>query len=153
MTLYRHFGSKDDLIIECLHDVAKDVDEIWSAIEAANPGDKLAQLQTWVRLAAEWVLGDCRGCDLANAAVELAEINHPAMRVIQDFKKAQRDRLAGLCRGAGVAEADLLADTLTLLLEGARVSRQSAGADGPSANFVAMCETVIACFRRRAIPN
>jgi hypothetical protein len=38
---------------------------------------------------------------------------------IEEFKTAQRDRLASLCRDAGIAKADLLADTLSLLLEGA----------------------------------
>jgi hypothetical protein len=40
----------------------------------------------------------------------------------------------------------LLADSLTLLLEGARVSRQSAGIEGPSARFIAIGEAVIAAF-------
>jgi hypothetical protein len=52
-----------------------------------------------------------------------------------------------LCRDAGISRADLLADTLSLLLEGARVSRQSVGAEGPSARFVRICETVIASFQ------
>ena len=28
MTLYRHFGSKDDLIIQCLRDVAREADAL-----------------------------------------------------------------------------------------------------------------------------
>ena len=83
-----------------------------------------------------------------NAAVELAEIDHPARRVIEAIKIEQRDRLADLCRkSAGIAQADLLADTLFVLIEGARVSRQSAGLEGPSAKFVRMCEAVIASFK------
>jgi AcrR family transcriptional regulator len=34
MTLYRNFGSKDDLIVECLHKVASDADAVWSELEA-----------------------------------------------------------------------------------------------------------------------
>src|ERR1700737_2679319 len=44
MTLYRHFGSKDDLIIECLRRVATDADAFWAELESAHPGDPLAQL-------------------------------------------------------------------------------------------------------------
>ncbi|HEY1944821.1 MAG TPA: TetR/AcrR family transcriptional regulator [Roseiarcus sp.] len=146
MTLYRHFGSKDDLIIACLNRTAENADTIWAEIEAANPDDPLAQLRDWVRRAAEYVAADDRGCDLANAAVELTEAGHPALHVIVDFKKRQRDRLADLCRDAGSTQPDLLADALFLLLEGARVSRRSVGAEGPSAGVVRMCETIFDSF-------
>jgi AcrR family transcriptional regulator len=147
MTLYRHFGSKDDLIIQCLRNAALDADAWWAEIEASNPGDPLAQLHAWVRGGAECVFDDDRGCDLANAAVELAETDHPARPVIEEIKTKHRDRLAKLCREAGIEQADLLADTLSLLLEGARVSRQSVGVEGPSAKFVRMCEAIIASFQ------
>jgi AcrR family transcriptional regulator len=147
MTLYRHFGSKDDLIIQCLRDVALECEAWWAEIESVHAGDPLAQLHAWVRGGAEFVFDDERGCDLANAAVELAETNHPARRVIEEIKTEHRNRLANLCAKAGIAQADLLADTLSLLLEGARVSRQSVGVEGPSAKFVRMCEAVIASFQ------
>jgi AcrR family transcriptional regulator len=147
MTLYRHFGSKDDLIIQCLRDAAIESESWWAEIESAHPGDPLAQLHAWIQGGAECVFDDDRGCDFANAAVELAETNHPARRVIEEIKTEHRNRLAKLCREAGIAQADLLADTLSLLLEGARVSRQSVGVEGPSAKFVRMCEAVIASFQ------
>jgi AcrR family transcriptional regulator len=146
MTLYRHFGSKDDLVVACLREVAREAEAIWNGFEAAYPGDPLAQLHAWVRCGAECAVGDGRGCDMANAAVELADSDHPARCVIEAFKTAQRDRLARLCRKAGIAKADLLADTLSLLLEGARVSRQSAGIEGPCARFIKIGEAVIAAF-------
>src|ERR1700710_1457231 len=74
MTLYRHFGSKDDLVIQCLRDAAREAEACWAAIEADHPGDARAQLRAWVTRCAECVCDDRRGCDLANAAVELAEI-------------------------------------------------------------------------------
>ena len=147
MTLYRHFGSKDDLIIQCLRDAAQEAEVWWAEIASDHPRDPLAQLRAWILGAAECVLGDDRGCELANAAVELAETDHPARRVIEEIKTEHRNRLAKLCREAGIVQADLLADTLSLLLEGARVSRQSVGVEGPSAKFVRMCEAVIASFQ------
>ena len=146
MTLYRHFGSKDDLIVACLRDVAAENDEIWADLEAAHPGNPLAQLHAWLRVGAECAVGDDRGCDMANAAVELAEHDHPARHVIEEFKKAHRDRLAKLCRDAGIVKADMLADSLWLLLEGARVSNQSVGTAGPSAHFIAIGEAMIAAY-------
>ena len=147
MTLYRHFGSKDDLIIQCLRDVALEAEAWWVEIESDHPGDPLAQLHAWIFGAAECVLSDDRGCELANAAVELAETDHPARRVIEEIKTEHRNRLARLCERAGIVQADLLADTLSLLFEGARVSRQSAGIDGPCGRFVGVCEAVIASFQ------
>ena len=85
---------------------------------------------------------------MANAAVELADTDHPARQVIEEFKRKQRDRLARLAHEAGITESELLADTLVLLLEGARVSRQSVGAEGPCANFITSAEAVIASFLR-----
>ena len=39
MALYRHFDSKDELILEYLNYKGRKSDEIWAEIEAANPGD------------------------------------------------------------------------------------------------------------------
>lgn len=146
MTLYRHFTSKDDLVAECLRSVAGDAAAVWREIEAEHPHDKPAQLRRWIRMAAECVISDGRGCDLANAAVELTEPGHPARKVVEAFKTEHRNRLAGLCREAGIDRPELLADALSLLLEGARVSRQSVGPHGPSAQFVAMAEMLIGAF-------
>lgn len=146
MTLYRHFGSKDVLILECLDKAAQEGLAIWDALEDRFPGDPMQQLHGWVRQAAECIVADGRGCDLANAAVELTEEDHPARRLIEQTKTAHRTRLVAVCRAAGLAQADLLADTLSLLIEGARVSRQSVGAEGPSARFVRMSEAVIQAF-------
>lgn len=151
MTLYRHFGSKNDLIVECLQTVAEEGLAMWDALEARFPGDPMQQLHGWVGQAADCILVDGRGCDLANAAVELTEQGHPARRLIEQVKTAHRARLVGICKAAGIGQADLLADTLSLLIEGARVSRQSVGPEGPSAEFVRMSEAVIDAFAGRAL--
>ena len=149
MTLYRHFDSKDDLIVAYLRGVATEADDMWREIENGHPGDMIAQLKAWLILAEECVNTDGRGCDLANAAVELTEASHPGRRIIEELKTEHRNRLAALCRRAGISQPEVLADTLTLLLEGARVSRQSAGSKGPSAKFMATAEAVIATFKTK----
>lgn len=149
MTLYRHFGSKDDLIAACLRDVADRASAIWTELEARHPDDPLGQLHGWIRFGSECVITEGRGCDLANAAVELPDGDHPAKRVIQEFKIAQREKLADLCRRAGLKDAELVCDTLSLLLEGARVNRQSVGVQGPCAHFVAAAEAVLTAAQPR----
>jgi len=145
MTLYRHFNSKDELVAEYLRRLAADAGKFWDGLEAAHPGNPRAQLRGWLgAMEAHVVDADQRGCALANAAVELPEKEHPARRVIEQFKAAQRDRLVALCGAIGIAEPELLADELFLLLEGARVSAQSVGPQGPASRLVRMGEALIA---------
>lgn len=150
MTLYRHFASKDELVAEYLRQSAKGADACWQRFEQAHPGDALAQLRAWLaEMANHLAKSDERGCALANAAVELPEKDHPARRVIEEFKRAQRTRLARLCGDAGLSEPEMLADELHILLEGARVTAQSVGADGLGARLVRMGEAMIAAHMVR----
>jgi AcrR family transcriptional regulator len=144
MTLYRHFASKDELVAEYLRQSAKGADACWSELQKAYPGDALAQLRAWLKeMAAHVANVDERGCPLANAAVELPQKGHPARRVIEEAKAAQRSRLVVLCATAGLSEPDMLADELHLLLEGARVTAQSVGSNGLDARLIHMGEAMI----------
>jgi AcrR family transcriptional regulator len=145
MTLYRHFPSKDELVAEYLRQAASDADGCWHACELSHPGDPLGQIKAWLAEMADHLANpDGRGCALANAAVELPDKKHPARRVIEDYKIAQRNQLIDLCQRAGLSEPEMLADELHLLLEGARVTAQSVGADGLSVRLTRMGEAMIA---------
>ena len=129
-----------------LRDTARLVDVFWQDLTDTRPGDPIGQLHEWVRSAASYASMEGGGCDLVTAAFELPEPDHPARLVVETFKREQRDRLVALCHAAGIADAEKLADTLALLLEGARVNRRSVGPDGASANVMAIAEAVIASF-------
>jgi len=145
MTLYRHFSSKDELVAEYLRRLAANAGKFWDELTAAHPGDPRAQLRGWLQAMEAHLLDtDQRGCALANAAIELPEKDHPAKCVIEQFKMEQRDRLIALCGACGLAEPEMLADELFLLLEGARVSAQSVGPQGPASRFVRMGEALVA---------
>jgi AcrR family transcriptional regulator len=145
MTLYRHFASKDDLVAEYLRRLAGEADRFWDEIAAAHPGDPRAQLRVWLKRVGERCIdSNERGCALTNAAIELPDKDHPARRVIEEFKRAQRERLVELCRAGGLSEPELLADELFLLLEGARVCAQSLGPAGPAARLARMGEAIVA---------
>jgi AcrR family transcriptional regulator len=132
MTLYRHFDSKDLLVAEYLRSLARDANAMWDDLERVHPGDAYGQLRAWVeRLGSMMAESGDRGCALANAAIELPEKNHPARAVIEEHKTHQRENIARLCRAAGFANPERLADEIFLLLEGARVNMQSVGRDGP----------------------
>src|SRR5882762_9182571 len=141
MTLYRHFDSKDELVAEYLRCLARSGDKFWQELEVAHPGDPRAQLRGWLAAMQAHVLdADQRGCALANAAVELPEKEHPARCVIEQYKRRQRGELIRLCDKAGLTEPEMLADEFLLLIEGARVTAQSMGADGLDARLMRMSE-------------
>lgn len=144
MTLYRHFPSKDELVAEYLRRLADKAKSNWDRREADHPGDPLGQVRAWLHDMASRVAGDDqRGCALANAAVELPEKDHPARRVIEGFKTAQRERLIQLCAAAAMEEPELLADELFLMLEGARVTAQIMGTKGLDERLIRMGERMI----------
>jgi AcrR family transcriptional regulator len=148
MTLYRHFASKDELVAECLRQVAREGFQRWRRYEATHPGDPLAQIRAWLaEMAAIFADTNHRGCALANAAIELPDKTHPARRVVEEYKLAQRAHLAQLCRSAGLMDPQMLADELYLLLEGARVTAQSVGSDGLGARLMRMGEAMIAAHQ------
>jgi AcrR family transcriptional regulator len=149
MTLYRHFASKDELVAEYLRRLADKASSLWDRLAAEHPGNPRAQLRGWLQSQAAHVAsGKERGCALANAAVELPEKKHPARRVIEAFKTAQRQRIIDLCTAAELAQSEMLADELFLLLEGARVTAQSIGRDGLGDRLIKMGEAMIAAHER-----
>ena len=149
MTLYRHFTSKDELVAEYLRRLAEKASASWDRLAAEHPGNPRAQLRGWLEnMAAHVGSDDQRGCALANAAVELPEKDHPARRVIEAFKTGQRQRIIDLCAAAELAQPEMLADELFLLLEGARVTAQSIGRDRLGDRLIRMGEAMIAAHER-----
>jgi AcrR family transcriptional regulator len=144
MTLYRHFASKDALVAEYLRVCSARADALWERARAAHPGDAQTQLRTLLKQVSRFAdeFGG-RGCPLANAAIELSEPRHPARKVIEAHKRSSRERLVALCRAAGYAHPERLADELFLLVEGARVSLQSIGPEGPGARLYALAERLL----------
>jgi AcrR family transcriptional regulator len=148
MTLYRHFSSKDELVAEYLRQAAEAGDACWARFEELHPGDPRGQLHAWLEEMAGHILeGNSRGCALANAAVEIAEKDHPARRVIEDCKLARTKRLASLCASAGLLDPDGLADELELLIEGARMRAQSVRSEGLGERVLRMGQAIIAAHQ------
>lgn len=146
MTLYRHFGSKDELVAQYLSELAREGDELWVRLEHEHPGDAHAQLEAWVQYV-EKIMRDRedRGCAIANAAVELRDTDHPGRQIIDAYKTRKRERLVCLFQSAGYAEPERLADEVFLLFEGARISIQCCSSpSGPASRVASMLRSMLA---------
>src|SRR3954454_8748273 len=150
MTLYRHFASKDVLVAACLSELTQEFDAAWDALAAAHGGDPEGQLLAWLRHVSDFKENEAeRGCALANAAVELPDKDHPARRVIREYKTTLRERLIQLCRDAELSDPERLADEVFLMCEGARITAQSVGSEGLSSRLTGMLEALVADHARR----
>lgn len=134
MTLYRHFPSKDDLIVAYLRDSD---DKFWAWFDEATAGPAagarerlLGFFRALEKLVAKPV---CYGCPFLNAAVDFPERGHPGHRAALAHKQAVRERFRELARQAGARSPKALADQLLLLTDGAFMAVRLYGADNPAA--------------------
>jgi len=127
VTFYRVFESKDDLIVKVLEEQSKRFWEWWDGIVAEHPGESRKQIETLIERFQTEIIGDeeCRGCAVANAAVEIVDEDHPARAVIKKHKLEIAQRLRDLCRAMGARQPDVLGDALSLLYSGAFSARLS----------------------------
>jgi len=122
MTLYRHFASKDDLIVEHLRVSADDFWEWFdgSMSHATDPREKIYALFDALEDRCRSAL--CAGCPFQAAAIEFPDRNHPVHRLVREHKQTLRDRLETLVRDTGVRHSGAVANQLILLMEGALAS-------------------------------
>jgi AcrR family transcriptional regulator len=145
MSLYRSFPSKDELVAAYLRELDRDYWQRWDAAVARHPGSPRNQLKELFQTLARWTTRpDWRGCPFTNAATEFPEANHPARRVAEANKRELRRRLRQLARAAGARDANMLADELMLLFEGAYTSPLTCGSRGPAAAVTDAAEGLIA---------
>ncbi|CAM3706023.1 TetR family transcriptional regulator [Bordetella sputigena] len=150
-TLYRSFGSKDELAASYLKDY--DAAFFQRFDEAIRPyaGDPRAQLLAYFRHVVQRVASPgYRGCALTNAVVEYPGDHdvHPGRAVAEANKHALRARLRELAAAAGATDADALGDALLLLLEGcfvsAQIFKQSDG--GPARSVADAADKLISAY-------
>jgi AcrR family transcriptional regulator len=101
--------------------------EWWDAIVGQHPGEPRKQIEQLIEHFRDDIIGDeaCRGCAVANAAVEIVDEDHPARAVIKQHKLEIAQRLRDLCRAMGARQPEMLGDALSLLYSGAFSARLS----------------------------
>lgn len=150
MSLYRHFPSKDDLIVAYLEESNR---QFWDWIEGAiaefdDPVDRLLAMFAAIEKLA--TSPQCLGCTFQGTAAEFPERDHPGHRVALDHKQQVRNRFAELARQGGVTDPDGLGDQLLLLMDGAWVSARMYGPDNPASGLTEAAGSLIAAHRRPA---
>ncbi len=149
-SLYRGFGSKDELAVAVLHDCETGFWGRWDEAMDAHPDAPRAQVLGFFEgLGRRSSREDYRGCGLSNAVIEYPEADHPARRVAETHKRDLRARMRAKAVELGATDAEGLGDALVLLVEGAYVSSQIFGAGGPSAAVAKAAEAVIDAYLPR----
>ena len=145
MTLYRHYPSKDDLIVAYL----KDSNEVfWNNFEqitrdAPTPREKL--LAFFRALQDYSVTPACYGCPFLNVATEYPETDYAGHQVAIEHKQTVRARFYQLANEAGARQPEALANALFLLMDGAYMAARMFGASpgSPAANVAEAAQQVI----------
>jgi AcrR family transcriptional regulator len=122
VTFYRHFPTKDDLIVAYLERRAK-----WERDAIAHARQSADDVPDVFRIIAEAIGADScspgfRGCPFINAAAEYADPEHPVRRVVDTHRRWFKQATQDLLDEIGVPDSARVADQLVMLRDGAMVS-------------------------------
>jgi len=133
MTLYKHFRSKDELILAAIERRDQQF-RAWLTAAMDQPGREPQEqllamfdaLDDWFKGRAMEALG-FHGCAFIKAAGEFDDPHHPVHRAAAEHKRLIVGHLVDLARAAGAARPEELAEQLAMLKEGAIVTAQVRG--------------------------
>ncbi|MFT4149416.1 MAG: TetR/AcrR family transcriptional regulator [Paracoccaceae bacterium] len=129
-TLYRHYRSKEDLVLAYLqgrHDaVMQGLDEVMA--QHTDPRDQIAEI--FDRLYQKAGAPEFRGCAFALAVAEHSE-SARIVGMARMHKSAVADVLDGIAQRAGLVDADRIGRHLALLYDGALARRAVYGTPDP----------------------
>lgn len=127
-TFYRHFPSKDDLVVAWLRDPRTRWFDRVRAQAETRAGEGVEVIPAFFEALADWLEaeGD-RGCPYLNTAMEIADPSHPARLVVADYLREIEDYLVGLARTAGFRGPRRLGSELFTLVVGSISLRHARG--------------------------
>jgi len=133
MTLYKNFGSKEDLIVATLQREDKMFRQwLVSAVEGRSnrPEDRILGL--FQALHERFATEGYYGCAFIRASIEYPAASHPVHRAAREHKEMIRSYLRGLAAEVEKGDAVTLSEQLYLLLEGAITASQLHGEVWPA---------------------
>jgi AcrR family transcriptional regulator len=131
MTVYRHFKSKDDLVLAVIDRREQRWTRGWLEREirlrSDDPAERLLAIfdvfDGWFRKRSY------EGCLFINALLEIDDRRHPIHRASRDQLARIRDLIAELAADAGVADPDSFARQWHILMKGSIVAAAEGDAD------------------------
>ncbi|MEO5688160.1 MAG: helix-turn-helix domain-containing protein [Burkholderiaceae bacterium] len=148
-SLYRHFRTKDDLIVAFLEREDVAFWGQWDAVAARHAGDPAGELGAQLRwIGKRLARANYRGCPQINVAAEFAEADHPARSVSRQHMQALRKRLTDLARQLGAARPAELAAQLGVLVNGAFVSSSMLAPDEATRVLLGSARALLAAAAR-----
>ena len=130
MTLYRHFKSKDYLILATIEEWDRRFNAWMADYIKTSSDDPRQRLLAIFDAIEEWFRGQAfpeegfSGCMFINAASEYADPHSDINRAAQRHKETMVETLTDLARAAGAPWPRELGSRLALLVEGATVTAQ-----------------------------
>ncbi len=120
MTLYKHFKSKDELILAALRRRDEHFRNWFMRRVEALADSPRGRLAVLFDVLAEWFAQPgYNGCMFINAAAEFSDCSHPIHGASAEHKILMVRYVQELCAAAGAKDPAGLANQLTLLIEGA----------------------------------
>lgn len=150
-TFYKHFESKDELVVAAIRQRDEWEMQAWMAAVTKMAGqDPRKQLLAFFDVLDIWFNApDFRGCQFINAAAEFPNPHDPVHAVAAEHKRKTRDCFRDLAAAAGAAEPEEFADRYTALVEGTLVLRQVHGRD----DAAKVIKPAVAALLAEALPN
>ncbi|MFM9939933.1 MAG: TetR/AcrR family transcriptional regulator [Hyphomicrobiaceae bacterium] len=143
-TLYRHFGSKEDLIVAALAKVDEQArDEMRAFVEAASEDPRERLLATFGQLDLWLKDGEFKGCPFVAAAGEYGAPSDPVFQQARLHKRLYLAYFEELVRAARLFDPKRLAAQIVMLHEGAIAFAQVLGSNGVAATARAAAERLI----------
>jgi len=149
MTMYRHFPSKDELIVEVLDYRARRFDRQLDRLaeEIATPERKIGKIFDWH---GRWFRSpDFHGCLFAHALAEFGDPQHPVFKAVARQKNGLRQRMQAILSDViPRGRAESVAATLLMLIEGATLLAQMGQAETAIRDARKAALGIIAASRR-----
>lgn len=122
VTFYRHFRTKDALVVAYLERQAARERGALDELRASADDDADALRRFAAAAGAEACRPGFRGCAFINAAAEYADPDGPVRTVVAEHRAWYREMFAGILGRLGVTDPEQAADEVMMLRDGAMVS-------------------------------
>ena len=120
MTLYHHFKSKDELIVAALRRRDAEWREWFIRRVTKLAGTPRERLLAVFDVMEEWFRNqDYHGCSFGQAATEFRDPKHSVHKMAKEHKQQMLAYFHALAADAGAKDPELLAQQISLLVEGA----------------------------------